>query len=357
MSSSSILSSRIGKRRRVLPVELIVNNILLIALFALGAYFATHSAAFLSVSNFKVILTNYAAIGVVAAVMALLVIAGQVDLSVGSNIGFSGMITALAMTSWDLHAWVGVLLGVASGAMIGLVNGILCAFFNFNPIIVTLGMLSLLRGVTLLINPIEVSGLGDTFFAIGNGSIFGVPVLLVVVFTVFLLSAGFLALTVWGRYVFAIGVNPQAAFLAALPVSRVLLGLFVATGAAAGLSGVLLVARLDGASPGSLGLQMELQALTIILLGGVAFAGGRGRILGVFTAWVFLGVLDNGLTLLNVPPFVQLVASGLALVFAASLDALGTYLASRLEERRRVAQQIAADGDPEIDPYRTLGDR
>jgi ribose/xylose/arabinose/galactoside ABC-type transport system permease subunit len=104
---------------------------------------------------------------------------------------------------------------------------------------------------------------------------------------------------------------------------------------------VLLVARLDGASPGSLGLQMELQALTIILLGGVAFAGGRGRILGVFTAWVFLGVLDNGLTLLNVPPFVQLVASGLALVFAAGIDALGTYLGSRLEQRRRIAEQLA----------------
>ena len=211
----------------------------------------------------------------------------------------------------------------------------LCAFLNFSPIIVTLGMLSLLRGATLLINPIEVSGLGDAFFMIGNGSLFGVPILLIVVLSFFLLSAGFLSLTVWGRYVFAIGVNRQAAFLAALPVRSVLLVLHVATGAAAGASGVLLVSRLDGASPGSLGLQMELQALTIVLLGGVAFAGGRGRMFGVFTAWVFLGVLDNGLTLLNVPPFVQLVASGLALVFAASLDALGAFLGPRLEEGAR----------------------
>lgn len=345
MSTTPTVTSRVMKRPNVLPVELIVNNILLVALVMLGAYFASHSNAFLTISNIKVILTNYAAIGVVAATMALLVIAGQVDLSVGSNIGFSGMITALAMTSWGLSAPIAVVLGVASGAMIGLVNGILCAFLNFSPIIVTLGMLSILRGVTLLINPIEVSGLGDTFFAIGNGGVLGMPILLVVVFAVFLLSAGFLSLTVWGRYVFAIGVNRQAAFLAALPVRGVLVGLFIATGAAAGLSGVLLVARLDGASPGSLGLQMELQALTIILLGGVAFAGGRGRILGVFTAWAFLGVLDNGLTLLNVPPFVQLVASGLALVFAAGLDALGTFLAPRLEERRRVAQQIAADAE------------
>jgi ribose/xylose/arabinose/galactoside ABC-type transport system permease subunit len=333
---------------RRLPVELVVNNILLLALAALALYFATHSAAFLTISNIKVLLTNYAAIGVVAATMALLVIAGQVDLSVGSNIGFSGMIAALAMTSWGMPSFVGILLGVGSGALVGLANGILCAFLNFSPIIVTLGMLSVLRGVTLLINPIEVSGLGDTFFAIGNGGLLGMPILLIVVFAVFLLSAGFLSLTVWGRYVFAIGVNPQAAFLAALPVRAVLLGLYIATGSAAGLSGVLLVARLDGASPGSLGLQMELQALTIILLGGVAFAGGRGRILGVFIAWVFLGVLDNGLTLLNVPPFVQLVASGAALVFAASLDALGTFLGPRLDQRRRVAEQVSRAEEVQI---------
>ncbi|MCX5513941.1 ABC transporter permease [Kaistia algarum] len=327
--------------RRGPPVELVVNNILLIALVLLIGYFTMQSGSFLTVSNFKVILTNYAAIGVVASVMALLVIAGQVDMSVGSNIGFSGMVTAIAMTSWGMPAGVGVLIGVGTGALVGLVNGVLCAYLRFSPIIVTLGMLSVLRGATLLINSIEIAGLGDTFFWIGNGSLLGMPVLLWVVFAVFLLSAAFLSLTVWGRYVFAIGVNPQAAFLAALPVRPVVLGLYVATGTAAGLAGVLLAARLDGASPGSLGLQMELQSLTIVLLGGVAFAGGRGRIFGVFTAWVFLGVLDNGLVLLNVPPFVQLVASGLALVFAASLDALGTFLGPRLEQRRRVNEQVA----------------
>lgn len=341
MTASTVTMNRAAKRTRGLPVELIVNNILLLALLILVLYFTLHSSAFLTISNVKVLLTNYAAIGVVAAIMALLVIAGHVDLSVGSNIAFSGMITALSITLWGMPAPVGILLGIGAGALIGVVNGILCAFFNFSAIIVTLGMLSILRGATLLIHPIEVSGLGDTFFFVGNGSLMGVPILLIVALAAFLLSASFLSLTVWGRHVFAIGINPQVAFLAALPVRRVLLGLYIATGAAAGASGVLLVARLDGASPGSLGLQMELQALTIILLGGVAFAGGRGRILGVFTAWVFLGVLDNGLTLLNVPPFVQLVASGLALVFAAGIDALGTYLGSRLEQRRRIAEQLA----------------
>lgn len=334
------LSQTAPAKKRELPVELLVNNILLLALFVLMFYFTMESDAFLTVSNFKVLLTNYAAIGVVAAVMALLVMAGHVDLSVGSNIGFSGMITALAMAEWGASPAVGVLAGVMTGALIGLVIGVLCAYLRFSPIIVTLGMLSVLRGTTLLVKQVEVVGLGDVFFMIGNGSIGGIPILLLIVLAVFLLSATFLSLTVWGRYIFAIGINPQAAFLAALPVRPLILSLHVATGAAAGLAGVLLASRLDGASPGSLGLQMELQALTIILLGGVAFAGGRGRIFGVFTAWVFLAVLDNGLTLLNVPPFVQLVASGMALVFAASLDALGTVLGPRLEQRRRVQEQL-----------------
>jgi ribose/xylose/arabinose/galactoside ABC-type transport system permease subunit len=202
-------------------------------------------------------------------------------------------------------------------------------------------MLGLLRGVTLLVNSTEVYGLGDTFFWIGNGDLLGIPVLLWFVCGAFALAGLFTSATVWGRHIYAIGINPQAAFLAALPVRGLLVALYVAAGAAAGLAGVMLVGRLDGASPGSLGLQMELQALTIILLGGVAFAGGRGRVMGVVTAWVFLGVMDNGLTLLNVPPFVQLVASGLALVFAASLDALGSFITTRGARRKLVAERLA----------------
>ncbi len=340
--ASSMASPVSGSRhlRAASRTNLLINNILLGTLIALVLFFTYQSSAFLTVSNFTVILTNYAAIGVVVAAMAILVIAGHVDLSVGSNIAFSGMIAAIAITKFGVSPPFAILAGVLTGALIGALNGFLCGVLRFNPIIVTLGMLSFLRGVTLLINPTEVYGLGDTFFFIGNGRFLGVPILLWIVATCFILSAIFISKTVWGRYVYAVGVNPHAAFLAALPVKRLLMSLYVATGAAAGLAGVLLASRLDGVSPGALGLQMELQALTIILLGGVAFTGGRGRIFGVVTAWVFLGVLENGLTLLNVPPFIQLVASGLALVLAASLDALGNYMGPRMAQRSKIAVQL-----------------
>ena len=341
-AANPTVSSGSSRFASMLSADLIVNNILLAALAVLILYFSLSSPHFLTFSNFTVLLTNYAAIGVVAAIMTLLMIAGHVDLSVGSNIAFSGMMAALSITVFGVPPVIGIFVGVGAGALVGAINGFACGALRLSPIIVTLGMLSLLRGTTLLINPTEVYGLGDTFFYIGNGSFLGIPILLWVVGSAFASSALFISASVWGRYVYAIGVNPQAAFLAALPVKRLLFSLYVATGAAAGVAGVLLAARLDGVSPGALGLQMELQALTIILLGGVAFAGGRGRIFGVITAWVFLGVLENGLTLLNVPPFIQLVASGLALVFAASIDAIGTYVAPRMARRRAVAEQIEA---------------
>lgn len=326
---------------RVASIDFAVNNILLLALILLCSWFANQSPVFLTWSNFEVILTNNAAIGVLVAAMTLLVIAGHVDLSVGSNIGLASMIAALSVTQWEMSAPVAMAMGVATGALAGATNGLMCSVLRFNPIIVTLGMLGILRGATLLINGTEVYGLGDAFNLLGNGRLAGVPILLILVIAAFALSAVFIATTRWGRYIYAIGVNPHASFLAALPVRALPFALYVVTGAGAGLAGVMLAARVDGSSPGSLGLQMELQTLTIILLGGVAFAGGRGRITGVIIAWVFLGVLSNGLTLLNVTPFVQLVAAGLALVFAAALDALGTVVGPMLEQRRRAIERRA----------------
>ncbi|MBA8910560.1 MULTISPECIES: ABC transporter permease [Aminobacter] len=336
-SSTSILN-------KIKRPEVIINNILVIALVIMMVYFTSQTPTFLTVSNFEVILTNNAVIGVLVAAMALLVIAGHVDLSVGSNIGFAGTLVALANTEWGLSPWLSMLVGIGGGALGGTINGVLCGVLRFNPVIVTLGMLGILRGATLLIQQNEISGLDEFFVVMGNGDFLHIPIQLWIVAISFVAAAIFISLTTWGRYVYAIGSNPRAAFLAALPVRALPFALYVVTGAAAGLAGVMSAARLDGSAPGALGLQMELQALTIVLLGGVAFAGGRGRIGGVATAWIFLGVLENGLTQLNVTPFVQLVAAGLALVFAASLDSLGSVLGPLLEGRRRVGEQRAAAG-------------
>ncbi|MGE4250111.1 MAG: ABC transporter permease [Parvibaculaceae bacterium] len=318
------------------------NTVLFLCLIGLVALFSTQSESFLTWSNFKIILTNDAAIGIVVAACTLLIIAGHIDLSVGSNMAFSGTLAALAVVHWGLPDGLAMAIGVMAGMTVGAVNGLLCALLRMNPIIVTLGMLSVLRGLILLVIPTDIYGLGDLFNYAGNGEIAGIPILLIAVALAFGAAAVFVGATVWGRHIYALGVNPQAAFFAGLPVRGLPFALYVLTGTAAGSAGVLLVARLDGSSPGSVGLQMELQVLTIILLGGVAFAGGTGRIVGVVTAWIFLGVLRNGLTLLNVTPYFQLVVSGLALVLAAAFDSVGSTLLPWLDRRRAVRLRLGS---------------
>lgn len=337
------------KRASDARVDFILGNVLVLALIALVIYFTSQTASFLTSGNIQTILVNDAPLAVVVVALTLLVICGHVDLSIGSNAALSALICTLAVTKWGVPDGLGLLLGVLTGAGVGALNGVMCAFLNFNPIVVTLGMLGVVRGSTLLINQNQLFGLGGFFNTVGSGNWLGIPAILWFVVAAFALGGVFITLTPWGRHIYAIGANRQAAFLSALPVRTLPFALYVATGAAAGLSGVLFAARLDGISPGQHALNLELQALTVVLLGGVAFAGGRGRLFGVLIAWLFLATLQDGLVLLNVTPYVQQVASGAALVFAAALDALGAALTPRLAQRRRVAEQMQAAA-PAADP-------
>lgn len=331
----------VAMRLKNVKPEWLINNVLLFVLIVMVVYFANQTSAFLDPGNFKIILQNNAILGVVAVAATFVVISGGVDLSIGSTVGFSGVITALAITNWDIPTGLAIVFGIATGTVVGAINGFLCGFLGLNPVIVTLGMLGAVRGLTLLIHHDQVFGLNDTMLHLGTGEVLGMPIVAIAAIVAFLAGGVFLRLTTWGRYLFAIGTNRDAAYLAALPVRALPFTMYLVSGIASGIAGVLLTARLNGASPGQQGLNLELQALTVVLLGGVAFSGGRGRLSGVLIGWIFLGVLENGLTLTNVTPFVETLVLGLALVFAASLDGLGTWLTPRLQDRNRVAAQLA----------------
>lgn len=326
--------------------DVIIVSVLVIGIIAMSVYFASQSAAFLTIKNFEVLGSNSAPLGVVAVALAILIMSGYVDLSIGSIAAFAGTVTALAVYSWQWDPVVAIALGIIVGGAIGAVNGFLCAILGFSAIIVTLGMLGILRGATLLVTNTPVFGDNATLTRIGSGEFAGVPILILFALGAFVVGAIFLSYTPWGRYVYAIGVNPQAAFLSALPVRALPFCLFVVTGASAGLAGVLLTARQAGASPGDQGVGLELDALTVVLLGGVAFVGGRGRLIGVFAAVLFLGVLQDGLILTNVTPYVQLVVGGLALVFAAGLDIGVTWFSEKLQRRRRLGERLG--GGPRV---------
>lgn len=346
------------KLDRLLRPQAISNSVLLAALAVLFVYFTSQSATFTNSSNLLTLANNAAALGIIVVPFAMLVISGNIDFSVGSTAALSGTLLAVAVTQWGLSEGVGIVVALAAATIIGVVNGFLCIYLGFNPIIVTLGMLSVIRGGLLLVQQDQIYGIGPIIEAVGSDSILGVPITLWLAILTFALGVVFLTSTPWGRQIYAIGANKEAAYLSALPVRKQQFSLYVITSFAAGLAGLVFTARLNGVSPAVTGDNLEFQALTIVLLGGVAFAGGSGSLFGVLIAWLFLATLQNGLVLMNVTPYVQTVAAGVALVLAAALDRLGSTvvpkLRSRLEAKKQVESLTSSPGS-DIQPRVPVG--
>jgi ribose/xylose/arabinose/galactoside ABC-type transport system permease subunit len=213
-----------------------------------------------------------------------------------------------------------VLLGIGTGVLIGVFNGVLIAWGGFSALIVTLGMLAALRGLAQVIAPQPVYGFPSWFSSFGNGRFLGIPFLVLVSIVVVIIGAYVLALRPAGKHIKAIGTNREAAFLSGVRVKALSFWLFVGTGAVSGLGGVMIAARLNSAPATSAGVNLELDVLTAALLGGISFTGGRGSIRGPVLGVLFLGALQNGLTMMNVAPAWAVTAKGGALVGAAALD-------------------------------------
>ncbi|SDO50863.1 monosaccharide ABC transporter membrane protein, CUT2 family (TC 3.A.1.2.-) [Microbacterium sp. ru370.1] len=315
-------------------VEGVVRTPLLIVLIVLviGVQIATDS--FFGWQNIRGILQDSAVIAIVAIPVAMLLIAGYIDLSVGSSLALGGVVASLVMDKGAGQPAVAVVLAILSGAVVGLVNAVIITVLGLNSFITTLGTLTAVRGVAQLISPTPRNNFGDQFGLLGVGTIAGVP-LSVWIAALLLIAAGiFLSLTPTGRHVYAVGVNRQAAYLSGVPVRRLPFALFVLSGAMSGFAGTIVAARLNSAPAGQLGAGFELVVLTAVLLGGVALTGGEGTIFGVVVGVLFYGALNNSLVLLGVTTFWQAVASGLALVAAIGLSALTHVLRVRLATAR-----------------------
>jgi ribose/xylose/arabinose/galactoside ABC-type transport system permease subunit len=300
--------------------KFLASNTLTIGLVLLALFFTSRSSRFLTVGNVRGIALQSAVLVVIVVPMSLLLMAGQVDLSVGSAVGLSAVVTGLAMTKWSLPTGLALLLGIGAGALIGAINGTLVSYGGFSALIVTLGMLAGLRGLAEVIAPRPVYGFPSWFSSFGNNRVVGIPYLVVVALVVVALGAYVLGLRPAGKHIKATGTNQEAAFLSGVPVKAMTLWLFIAVGAASGLGGVMTAARLNSAPATSVGVSLEIDVLTAALLGGIAFTGGRGSIRGPVLGVLFLAILQNGLTMMNVAPAWATVAKGAALVGAAALD-------------------------------------
>ncbi|MFF4633383.1 ABC transporter permease [Streptomyces griseorubiginosus] len=291
---------------------------LIVVLGVMVVAFQLSTGSFLDPANLRGIATDAATLAIVAVPSALLVISGYLDLSVGSTLALGGLVGGW-LAGQGQSPVVAVLGALAAGAAVGAVNGVLCCYFGLSAFIVTLGMLTAVRGLAQQLFPLPLSGFGTGFAWLGGARIAGLAAPVVVAALVLAAGALFLALTPAGRHVFAIGVNREAAHLSGIDVRRTPFALFVITGVAAALAGAIKASVLDSVVAGTSGSGFELAVLTAVLVGGVALTGGSGSILGVLLGVLFLGCLQNGLTLLDVPTFWQQIAQGSALVAGAAL--------------------------------------
>jgi ribose/xylose/arabinose/galactoside ABC-type transport system permease subunit len=296
-------------------------------------FFSVEANNFLSVSNVLDIGRATAFIGIVAVAWTYLLIAGELDLSVGSIYGLGTILLGWLIAGIGLDPWFAAGLILAYGIVIGLINGIVTVYIGVRAFVVTLGMLSLLRGAALAMSgnfPISYPrDLQSTFFAVGGGSPWGIPVQVIWFAAVAIIGGVVLARTKFGFWVYATGGNETAAREMGIPTSRMRLIAFVLVGFSCGLIAVLQGAWLKSASP-STGIGFELQVIGAVLIGGASLNGGDGNIWGTVVGAVILGMVTNGLVLFGFPPASGLLASGGIVMIAGVIDVLLRRASGRL---------------------------
>ncbi len=292
----------------------------LLVLAALTAIMAFLSPVFFSVSNLLNIVLSTSVFGVLAIGMTFVICSAGIDLSVGSIVGLSGVVGALATANLDLP-WPACIVGcLAAGAFAGWVNGFLITKGMIPPFIVTLGMLGVARGTALVLsNGVSIYGLPPEVVYLGQGRPFGVPTPVIILLLTALVAHVLLIHTRFGVYAQVIGDNEAAARAMGVRVERHKLLLYSLCGLLAGLAGLLLAARINSGEP-TAGLSYELTAITATVIGGTNMNGGRGTVVGTVIGALIMGVLQNGLNLLAVRPFYQQIAIGAVLVGAVWFD-------------------------------------
>lgn len=301
-------------------LEFIKNNVPLVGLLIIIVLLAILSSAFLSVLNILNVLRQASINGFQAFGLTLVIISGGIDLSVGSVVAFSGMVTALLILA-GVTPILAVLAGLASGTAIGVVNGLLIAKGKLQPFIATLGSMLVFRGMTLYIsNGVPASKLGEGLIGfIGRGFILGIPTPVYLLLIVFLVIAFVLRSTVFGKRIYAIGGNKRAALLSGIDVDRNLIYIYAISGFLAAVAGIVLMSRVDSAVP-TAGISFELSAIAAAVIGGVSLAGGKGNATGTLIGILIIAIIINGLNLLGTSSYLQQVITGLIIIAAVIAD-------------------------------------
>ncbi|HEX4486242.1 MAG TPA: ABC transporter permease [Terriglobales bacterium] len=311
---------------------------LLITLVACLVGISIFSPKYLSIDNLLVVALQVSFVGIAAIGTAYLIIGGSVDLSIGSQYALCAVASAMLARSMPPPlAWIA---GIALGAALGLVNGLMVWRIHISPIIITLGTLTIFRGVALRVtNGFGVRGVPKSFSWFGQTVWLGIPMPVWVLAVLALVAHVVLLYTRQGRHLFAFGGNREAAEAAGIDGKRLLVICFALNGALVGTSAVLAASRFGTAAP-TFGAGFELDVIAAVILGGVVFTGGEGSIVGVLLAVVLLGVINSGLISIGIDPHYAQMVKGLALVIAVTLDQLTQEQQER--HRKKLASQERA---------------
>jgi ribose transport system permease protein len=293
----------------------------LLGLFLLILIVSFLNTSFIEPTNILNLLRQVAINALIAYGMTFVILTGGIDLSVGSILAFSGVLTGDFILK-GMDPVLAVVLGCILGAFMGAVNGLFITLGRVAPFIATLATMTLFRGLAMTYtngNPFTGVGTDYSFQLLGKGYFFGIPVPVVTMLIVFGILWTVLHKTAFGRKTYAIGGNEKAALISGIKVNRVKIIIYSLSGLMAALAGAILTSRLNSAQPGA-GTSYELDAIAAVVLGGSSLAGGKGRIFGTLIGVLIIGVLNNGLNLLGVSSFYQMVIKGIVILIAVLLD-------------------------------------
>lgn len=290
-----------------------------LSLIVLCVIFSVTNQRFMSVANFLNILQQVSVIAIAAFGMTWVILLGEIDLSIGSIIAVAGMVGAQCF-AFGMGFVPALILTIVSGALLGLANGVLIAKFLLPSFIVTVATMGIYRGmVSLPTNGAPAMIMEPSWTAIGTQSFIGIPIVIWVVAVLFLVNHILLSKTKFGRRTYLTGGNREAALYSGIKVDRLKIIIFMISGAMAAISGVLLSSRLFSAQTNA-GMSYELDAIAAAVLGGTSLAGGVGTMIGTLIGALIIGVLNNGMNMLSVPYFYQLIVKGLVILIAVYLD-------------------------------------
>ena len=293
-----------------------------LALILVCALFSSMTSRFLTPTNISVILNQVSVNAILAFGVTFVIIAGGIDLSLGSLVAVCGVVVALLSQNNEYSLWLAIIGTLIAGIALGALNGIIVVLTKVPPFIVTLGTMTIGRGVALILSKGRpISDLNESLNFLGNGDLFGIPIPILFLVLSYATCLILLTKTIFGRYVKAIGGNEMASYVAGVRVNRIKLYVYMISGLFAALAGILLTARINTGQPNA-GLGFELDAIAAVIIGGTSTRGGKGTITGTLLGVLFIGVINNGLDLINVSAYWQQVIMGGIIILAVVLDGL-----------------------------------